>query len=346
MSVGVKEMYLELERETDAKGKIEILNKLAFHFLNADPEKCQAIADQIMDISQKINYPEGMATARMVIARVAAREPQFELAERLFNEALSYLDATVDLVLKAKIEDGLAIVYSAKGAFAESIEHDLKAIELFDKVDEPLGLKANCMNNLGNTYVRMGDRERAEVYYRKALEVLRETGNEKHGTNIRANLAILLLNKKAYEESHEQLTQCLHEFEANDHKRGIISAHLNLGHACSFLNRYADAVSHYRKAIVGLRNFNHHQALAEAYLGLGRVYLGLGGLKEAMQQIEKSEAVHQTMDYPNGKIELLKVKAKILEKNGQLQAATKVLDQAIALAESLGLDPADDKIVY
>lgn len=338
MKVDVKDVYGRLEKTKDPEEQVELLRQLAFMFVNTDLDRCRSVAEEIIALAEPLKHWEGLADAYHALARVAAKTIDYELAIQHMNKALGYLENSSNLTLQAKIYDGLGVIYSHMGQFELSITSSEKAIALYEEANEPLGLKANGYNNIGNSYGRMGNLEQAEIYYTKALEVVVASGNLDKTPNLRVNLAIIKGLKGEKEQAIVELKQCLSEYEQSEHKVGIAECNNNLANIYRSINRYADAMKHYVKAIAVLKDIGHKQSLADAYVGLAKVYMSLAGWHEALEQVELSEMIHQTIDHPNGKLDSLKIKAEVLKHLGRSKEAEVLEDQADSLAREFGIN--------
>ncbi len=334
----LKTLYSKLEATTDPVAKVTILGELALYFTHNDLDRCLQVTDEMIAISEPIGYMEGVADAYHARARVSARTMRYDEAIVQLQQALAYLENSDNLILKARMYDGLGVTYSHTGKFELSIESSQKAIELYTEAEEPMGLKANGYNNIGNSYARMGDLEKAEEYYSKALKLVIERGNQDKTPNLRVNLAIIKGLKGEKEQALIELGECLQQYEASWHKAGIAETNLNMGHIHRSINNYADAIKHFLKALAVLKEIGNKQSMAEAYVGLAKVYCGLGGYKEALVQIRFSEKIYKTIHYPNGKIEMLKTKAEVYQSLGNMQEAESILAEVEAYAAEYGIN--------
>ena len=338
MNEDLRVLYSRIEETEEPVAKVKLMGELALRFTYNDLDRCISVTDEMIAIAEPIGYMEGLADAYHARARVSARTMKYDEAIKQLYQALAYLDNSNDLVLKAKMYDGLGVTYSHVGKFDLSIQSSQKAIELYTEADEPMGLKANGYNNIGNSYARMGDLNKAEEYFTKALQLVMERGNIHRTPNLRVNIAIIKGLKGEKEQAIVELTQCLKEYEASRHKAGIAETNLNIAHILRSVNNYAESINHYLKAIAVLKEIENKQSLAEAYVGLGKVYLGLGGNDEALKQIALSEKIFTTIHHPNGKIEMLKTKADIYKSMNKLAEAEAITEEVEAFAKEYGIN--------
>lgn len=338
MNEDLRVLYSRIEETDEPIAKVKLMGELALRFTHNDLDRCISVTDEMIEIAEPIAYMEGLADAYHAKARVSARTMKYDEAIEQFQQALGYLENSEDLVLKAKMYDGLGVVYSHTGKFEKSISSSQKAIELYTEAEEPMGLKANGYNNIGNSYARMGNLLKAEEYFTKALELVVERGNIHRTPNLRVNLAIIKGLKGEKKQAVVELTQCLKEYEASRHKAGIAETNMNIAHIHRSENNYADSIRHYLKSIVVLKQIGNKQSLAEAYVGLAKVYLSLGGNKEALEQISLSEKIYATIHHPNGKIEMLKTKAAVLKNMNEQTEADTLLKEVDAYAIEYGIN--------
>lgn len=338
MKLDVKTLYGRLEEAGSPEAKVDILGELAALFLHNDLDRCQSVIDEMIALAKPAGYLDGLANAYHAKARVSAKTMNYDAAEEQLIQALDYLEHSSNLILKARVYDGLGVTYSHAGRFLQSIESSKKAIELYDAANEPMGLKANGYNNIANSYARMGNLTLAEEHFKKALQVVIERGNLHLTANLKVNLAIIKGLKGEKEEALEELNACRMSFEESRHKAGIAETNLNMAHIYRSINKYAEATRHYVKAISVLKEIKNKQSLAEAYVGLGKVYMSLKGWEEALHQIELCEKIFKTIDHPNGKIEILKAKADILKHMNRQQEAHEILEEVEVYAAQYGID--------
>lgn len=338
MKEDVKSLYGRLEAADDPVQQVEILGELAANFIHNDLDRCLATAAEMIAISEGIGYKEGLAAAYHARARVSAKTMQYDQAIEQLRQALDYLKDSPNLILKARVYDGLGVTYSHSGKFEQSIASSAKAVALYEEADEPIGLKANGYNNMANSYARMGDLAKAEEYFTKALQVVTERGKLHMTANLRVNLAIIKGLKGDTKRAREELMECMEAYEAQRHKAGIAETNLNIAHLYRTERNYAEAMRHYVKAIAVLKEIKNKQSLAEAYVGLAKVYMSLKGWDDALKQIALCEKIFRTIDHPNGRIEMLKAKAEILQQTDRQTEAEAILQEVETYAAQYGID--------
>lgn len=330
----VKQLYEALDKAEGYVARIAVLDDLAFYFLNADRARSEEVIGEMIALSEAHEYKAGLARAYNAQARIFERQREFELAIQEFNKALELARQAEDWYVQAMILDGITIAYSDGGDQEQAIVHAQLAFKLHNKTDDPLGLKINSLNNLGNAYSRMGDDDEAEKYYLQALKIVDEEYNGERGTNVRANMAMLYLRKEKFKEAILEFERCMKVFERIEHKNAIALTHMNIGQAYRELNRFAPAVERYSKAIRMFKDNNNGQALLDAYIGLSKVYLKLGGYNQTLEQLKLCEPMVTKFDKPDRRLVMLELQLTALQELGETEKAAELTKQIAHLSKT------------
>ena len=92
-----------------------------------------------------------------------------DLAKKYFQHARIYAKKCSKINYQAWANERLALIYSKKGIIDSTVSHYLRAIALFKKFDTYN--YAHAINNLGETYFKLGAYRTALNYYTHALEI-------------------------------------------------------------------------------------------------------------------------------------------------------------------------------
>lgn len=329
----IKELYGELELAETVPEKVRVLSKLAFFHLNTEPAKCEPVLQQMKEISEAAHYQEGIASAYNGWARLYYRHMDYERAKVYYHQAAELLEDTKDLILHAKVLDGLGIAYSATGHMDEGELWILQAIDKYQEANEPSGLAANCMSNLGNLWSRRGDLDMAEKWYRKGLDELEAKGNLENGTAIRVNLGILYNMQGKYLAAKAILLQSMQEFQERTHRLGVAACKLYLGKTYMHLHDYAEVLAYVQKALVTFKDMGHREFIADSRNTLGETYLALGGVNDALVQLKQSHKIYADIQHMDNLIQtkLLLAKAHVMQQD---KANARIfLEESMALAQ-------------
>jgi len=91
----------------------------------------------------------------------------------------------------------LGLVYRNMGEMAKAEEHHKRALEIDEKIGNPLGM-ANQLGNLGNIYLQRDEFDKAEDSYVEILEIFRKIGAWQQFVLATENLVIVRLRKSDF----------------------------------------------------------------------------------------------------------------------------------------------------
>ena len=176
---------------------------------------------------------------------------------------------------RKKIEEKNAAI---RGAFEEGVKlgNDGKydeAIAKFNEVVAALPKCAECYANIGEFNARKKDYDAAEAAYKKAVEI------NPNFTAAYAGLATLYNQQKKFKEAQEMSAMAT---KASTAGGGTVSPEtlFNQGAISWNANNFADAEEKFAAAVKANPNY------ADAHFMLGKVYINLGKLAEAVTEFE------------------------------------------------------------
>ncbi|MEG4838072.1 tetratricopeptide repeat protein [Microcoleus sp. B9-D4] len=96
-----------------------------------------------------------------------------EKSFEMFRQAIAFAEKTHYTQVKAKALSGLAELYREQGEFATALSHHSESIELLDKIGAKCDL-AEAYYQLALTYQKMGDAEKSQTAFQKAIQLFNE----------------------------------------------------------------------------------------------------------------------------------------------------------------------------
>ncbi|MEJ5307736.1 MAG: tetratricopeptide repeat protein [candidate division WOR-3 bacterium] len=147
-----------------------------------------------------------------------------------YEENLSKKRETEFAMMQAKIynERGLLLFY--RGIFSTALNYFLKANELDPTSPE-------IYNNIAQTYLKLGNQQKAEENFKKAIEIFPDFAE------VYNNLGLMYLSNNQFELASENFKKAI------DLNPDFSEAYLMLGNAFHSLKKYDDAVKNWSKAL-------------------------------------------------------------------------------------------------
>lgn len=118
-------------------------------------------------------------------------------AEQYFATALEHATTLGDHLTSARALNNLALVASTRGDWGTAMNYYTLAMPSYERTASVRGL-AECSHNIAATLLESGDLEQAEEWERRAMELARETGNERLRAFTLGGRAEMLLRKRDF----------------------------------------------------------------------------------------------------------------------------------------------------
>ena len=224
------------------------------------------LMNQAINLSQKINYPKGLARASLVIGNIYHGLNQYQ-------KALEFYQKTLKAAQKISNQKGIGIAYENIGMCYLDLHQDDAAIEnlkksiaiLHNLPDTQIQI-GNAYDDLAIIYARKGDKKHSRQYYTKALNIFKKNGNKEDiaiGYNV---IAECLSDLGNYAESNQYLDSAI--AIAKNIKFGLMlqKSYKSYAENLKHLHRYNQAYTYLTKhnqVKDSLQSAQFHKQLAE-----------------------------------------------------------------------------------
>ena len=220
----------------DDTAKVKILNKISLTLVSIDPDKGYGYCSQALQLAKSINWTRGTALA--------------------YN--------------------CMGIIYNAKSDYAAAIEHDLKAIKIFEELGEKRNV-AVCLRSVGLIYTDMHNYPKAIYYDSAALAIGKELNDKIMIMTCLNNMGVALKEIKDYKKALACDSAALNiAISLGDGELFSVGNGLgNIGTIYKELKDYPLALSYLFRALNIFKELGINTGIAECYGNIGEVYLSI-----------------------------------------------------------------------
>lgn len=238
----------------------------------------------------------GMSEAHYALGRTYIEINEFRIARDHLVLAAGFQKTALDPTLLAQIYNRLGVVDFYEGAFSNSKQNYLKALELLEHSTNT-NLLGAILLNLGTAiyFGYPGEREESAAYLKRAIECL----------------------------------------EIGGHKDYLAVAYNNLGDNLQCAGQWQEAIDALEKAIEVARRFDQPSSEAAARVTLAEILCARGQYSEAEGHLGKSLELIEGPDKWL-ESNALRVLASVYRSVGRTESALKTLRQALQLSTSIG----------
>lgn len=324
----------------------------------ANPDSAINTFKRILQVSEVINYQEGVFRSLQNLATIYADKGMYDQFQATFQEALRVCKDRNMIIALPVIYNGLAYVYSTKGMYEDAINEYYQSVAITEKINRPRYLMSTYNNlgsilpnvhqskqalfyldlaekiareekdyqilsyiiiNKGNAYVNMEDFDKGLVYFKSAFSITRSNKFTPLQHLALTNISMIYLKENKPQEALSYL------LEAQSIKGPTIPTYLNyelmaMGEAYYMLHDYKKANTELLKALDTAHTYNIVTYLPETYSTLAKVYAKTGQYEQAYKQQSAYSELNDSllMADMDRNVNQLEVKYRTAQKDKQL----------------------------
>ncbi|MCU0447232.1 MAG: tetratricopeptide repeat-containing sensor histidine kinase [Microscillaceae bacterium] len=246
------------------------------------------LANQIKDLSTKINYVEGL----LQYGRFIGWYYEFEGMHDKAVDAYFVLQKDAEKYNQEKFKymamNGIATCYiqtnqleKAKNVLKSAISQQIIA------KSNPLRI-STFYNNLGIVYKRQNKNDSAFLMYDKSLQIKIEAKDSLAIANQKINMTALLVRLKRYDEAEKFINENL-SFLKNKNRDADVWSNLNNLSGLKFAQgKYIESEKIIEKLLLLAKKLDSNQKLFESYNDLAEVQVKLEKYKSAIENFKKA----------------------------------------------------------
>lgn len=255
---------------------------------------------QVIDSLEKVLARKDISVQeRIDVLNLLARDLSYVNQVR----AIQYASDALRLSQENAYQSGLAYAYrnlassySYYGSFYLTMSNLQKAIPLFEKLGDSLGI-ANCYISLGNTYRRLNNYEKEIYYHQRAYEIVNRLENRERIGVTAHNLGESYLRKGQLTES-EILTRSAMNINQKLHNLPVLSScYKVMGKIFLARLEYDSAMFYFNNVLSLTKTLGENSqkiAEAESRIALAEIYLKKQMKRERLAMLEATEVFVRT----------------------------------------------------
>ncbi len=278
---------LALARQAEqARLEAKIWRRLGIIASNqSDHLRAQAAFEQALMIVTQANNVRGQSLVLNNLGVVAKRQGDYVAAQAAYQEALRCFRQTEDVWGESLVLNNLGTVAYSQGRYGEALRHYQQSLRLSHELGDRTN-KGIVLENLGELYTRLGAYPRARDYYEQSLRLRRAMKDRYGQAQVWAGLALLqhdLGDDEAAYQAGQRADRLAQAVEAQSLQARALTY---IGHALVPLERYAEAVATYQRALAVCHPLGQPTRLPHIRAGLAQAWLAQGEVDLAQEQIE------------------------------------------------------------
>ncbi len=300
------------------------------HWLLSDFEAAEADYQAALDGSDDA---EQIARARVRLGELADFRGDYEMADKLYQQALAEGLAVGNVLVVGRARRGLGILSRKKGDTENAIRHLTQALAAFRQMGEARE-QARVLTSLGRARHARGEYQYALNAHNEALTIF-ESLNDRWRV-VQALTDIGECHQALYDtinalHYHEKALKLAYEYGANLLKPEI---QRNLGVDMVDQGRYDEGLVYLHLALDGSRHLGNKEQEALALYNIARAYLLHNQIADAAPIVAELVAIAESLNADRFRALASFVRGELLFHQGQQAEAVAELNAAMLTAQT------------
>ncbi len=259
----------------------------------------------------------------------------------------------IEEIRSATQQDSVRVAAEREIAQAEQLrsqgtaETFRRAIDKYEEV-LPLGrstsdlrLEALTLNNIGEVYYLLGERQKALEYHNQALPIRRSVGDRPGEATTLNNIGEVYSSLGERQKALEYYNQALPIHRSVGNRSGEAATLNGIGMVYNSLGERQKALDYYNQALPIRRSVGDRSGEAKTLSNIGSVYSSLGEKQKALDYYNQALAIQRSVGNRSGEATTLNNIGLVYSSLGERQKALEYYNQALPIQRSVGNRPGE-----
>lgn len=251
---------------------------------------------------------------------------QPEEAKAILQKALL---KSPDQKLKQKITLNLAIIDRVQGDFKKAIK---VSNEVLNKTDSE-EIKASAHNNLGSSYSRLGNKEKALQHYLAALSIYEKNKSLRDAATVENNIGLMYQHLADFDKAIEYHSSALDKFTHLNDQKGLATTYNLIGIVAANKEDFTGALKYFKTTYALELKQQNAVGISEALNNIGGIYYYLNNMDSALVYFNRSIEIDKRNEDFSNLADGYNNLAELFLSNGQLKNVASYLDSSIYYAQ-------------
>ncbi len=316
--------------------RLDALQRLAYRYVNNDPDSARAIAKVQLAFAQKKDLPRWQGRALNTIGLTHRFQSDFAVALQRYEQSIALLEKAGDRSNLSAVYGNMGDVYRLQSNFPKAINCLTKCLKLAEETGDSKKAADAYVSIATIFYDDPGNNKKTLEYLEKARVIYEELKTEQGLSLVYGNLAAVYLDREDYYQALLFTEKTLAVQEKMGDKHGTATTVFNRATIYGYQGRLREALADFDRVIGIFHEMGDQEGLADAYYGLGELWIQQERYPIAIQMCEKALRTARVIGSPNlREIDACNCLYLAHQKLGNYQQALGYLEQMMTAKDSL-----------
>jgi serine phosphatase RsbU (regulator of sigma subunit)/Tfp pilus assembly protein PilF len=260
--------------------RVNTLNELFSLYDENNNDSAFKIAEQSLQLSNKINYVRGQAAANNNIGKIYYYQGNNTKALTYYLAAVNVLELQQSKSKEnykqyqkqlSSTYNNIGTIYQRQKMYDKAESYFRKSIAIDEIIDDKIGL-SHCYNNIGTIKEETNKYDEAIKNYEISLK-LKQEGNDTLGIpSSLINMGVIQMNRNKFKEAQTYFEQALLLTERHNNIQDKVLAIINLGDLYYMKGEYPKSITYYEESIEICKQQHYNQFLNYVYNSISMSY--------------------------------------------------------------------------
>lgn len=300
--------------------KANICNDLSRAYLSKSPDKAESYANTALDLSKKINFKKGEASAYNNIGVINWQKGDYNMAHENFTQALTIFLAMNDKAGAAKCYGNIGLIHRATGDFSLALTYQFKSLKLREELGDEEGMAKNY-SAIGNIYDSQNNHSLTIFYHTKALKLWEKLNNRAGVAGSYINIGNVYWDQKMGSLALFNYLKSLVLYDSLKDDMGLSTCYLNIGMIYDGQGKYTESVNYINKALEIKQRIKDNSGVSIAYINIAETLMHMKRKAEAMEYLNKALVLCKAINRKEGLKIVYNTMAQISAEQGDFKNA-------------------------
>jgi two-component system NarL family sensor kinase len=267
--------------------KVLALSELCWEYRAVDQKKAIDKGTKAVKLARKINSKACLGKSLNDLSIIFIDQAKLDTAAILLEEVLKIRTELKDSIGIGAVHNKLGIIYQTKMELKKALDHNLKALDIFEKKGIAPYI-VQCLNNIGIIHFNLKNYTKSLQYHNRCVELRKKSGDQNGLAASYVNLANVYLETHDTTRAIGYLKDAIGIFKKIKTERELSFACHDLGAIYSLQHKYKIAQPFIEQALELRRELADNRAIASSLILRGEIYAGLGRFRESKHDLDEA----------------------------------------------------------